>query len=229
MPTLKMPDGRKVNFPDDMPREQIRSMILKKYPNAPEHQNELGQFVRGMGQGGIGAITDVAGMLPQVPFLSGELPFLPESARQARKQATKEVEDIVNEPSEGPAQSFGKFVGGVTPFFATGGTGLLGLAGQKAAGGLAKAVPHVAGPLTHFLAHQIGLHPTLAKIIGEFVASHPAVANAAKAAKPAMETAGGMVGRSIENRVPGLVEGGRATLREPEKEDNDGKSRSTRH
>ena len=204
-------------------------MILKKYPDAPWHQGVLGQFVRGFGQGAASAVMDVAGALPNVPLLSGELPGLPESARQARKQATKEAEKFANERSEGPAQIVGKAIGGATPFFATGGTGLLGLAGQKVAGGLAEAVPYVAGPLTHFLAHQIGLHPTLAKIIGQFVGSHPAVASAAQAIKPAISAAGGAAGRSIESRVPGLVEGRRATLREPEKEDNDGKSRSTRH
>lgn len=32
MPIVKMPDGANVQFPDDMPREQIQSLILKKFP-----------------------------------------------------------------------------------------------------------------------------------------------------------------------------------------------------
>lgn len=34
MPIVKMPDGTNVSFPDDMPREQIRDMIAKKFPDA---------------------------------------------------------------------------------------------------------------------------------------------------------------------------------------------------
>jgi hypothetical protein len=33
MPVVRMPDGALVRFPDDMPAEQIRGMILKKYPD----------------------------------------------------------------------------------------------------------------------------------------------------------------------------------------------------
>lgn len=34
MPVVNMPDGTPVNFPDDMPSDQIRGMILQKFPNA---------------------------------------------------------------------------------------------------------------------------------------------------------------------------------------------------
>lgn len=33
MPTVNMPNGDAVNFPDDMPKEQIRSMISQKFPD----------------------------------------------------------------------------------------------------------------------------------------------------------------------------------------------------
>lgn len=33
MPIVKMPDGTQVQFPDDMPREQIRDMIASKFPD----------------------------------------------------------------------------------------------------------------------------------------------------------------------------------------------------
>lgn len=38
MPVVKMPDGAQVSFPDDMPREQIRDMIAKKYPEVATQQ-----------------------------------------------------------------------------------------------------------------------------------------------------------------------------------------------
>lgn len=34
MPIVKMPDGTQVRFPDEMPKEQIRDMILRKFPDA---------------------------------------------------------------------------------------------------------------------------------------------------------------------------------------------------
>lgn len=34
MPVVTMPDGQPVTFPDDMPPDQIRGMILKKFPDA---------------------------------------------------------------------------------------------------------------------------------------------------------------------------------------------------
>ena len=34
MPIVAMPNGDQVQFPDDMPKEQIRSMILSKFPDA---------------------------------------------------------------------------------------------------------------------------------------------------------------------------------------------------
>ena len=34
MPIVRVPDGRLVNFPDDMPNQEIKSIIQKKFPNA---------------------------------------------------------------------------------------------------------------------------------------------------------------------------------------------------
>ena len=34
MPNVHMPDGAIVAFPDDMPPEQIKAMILQKFPGA---------------------------------------------------------------------------------------------------------------------------------------------------------------------------------------------------
>ncbi|WP_421565570.1 hypothetical protein [Ochrobactrum sp. EDr1-4] len=40
MPIVKMPDGTQVNFPDDMPAEQIKGMIASKFPDAGSFQND---------------------------------------------------------------------------------------------------------------------------------------------------------------------------------------------
>lgn len=38
MPIVKMPDGQDVSFPDDMPKEQIRSLIATKFPELAQAQ-----------------------------------------------------------------------------------------------------------------------------------------------------------------------------------------------
>ena len=52
MPIVTLPDGRRANFPDDMPREQIKQIIASKFPDAmaqgapqsPELQAGLGEL-----------------------------------------------------------------------------------------------------------------------------------------------------------------------------------------
>jgi hypothetical protein len=41
MPDVRMPDGAVFRFPEDMPREQIRSLIASKFPwleGGPNHR-----------------------------------------------------------------------------------------------------------------------------------------------------------------------------------------------
>ena len=33
MPVVRMPDGALVNFPDDMPQEEIKGLIASKFPD----------------------------------------------------------------------------------------------------------------------------------------------------------------------------------------------------
>lgn len=57
MPVVKMPDGTQVRFPDDMPREQIRDMIARKFPDAVPQQAapQSPQLQAGLGE--LSAIT----------------------------------------------------------------------------------------------------------------------------------------------------------------------------
>ena len=41
MPIVKMPDGKNVRFPDDMPKEQIRGLILQKFPELRQPKEEI--------------------------------------------------------------------------------------------------------------------------------------------------------------------------------------------
>lgn len=42
MPIVQMPDGTKVNFPDEMPKEQIRSLIQSKFPDIATQPERTG-------------------------------------------------------------------------------------------------------------------------------------------------------------------------------------------
>ncbi|WP_455296462.1 hypothetical protein [Brucella pituitosa] len=50
MPVVKMPDGTQVRFPDEMPPDQIRSMIVSKFPDvaaqAPQPANAVQDWAR---------------------------------------------------------------------------------------------------------------------------------------------------------------------------------------
>lgn len=67
MPIVAMPDGKRVNFPDTMGKDEIRSIILRKYPNLSKDSNRLdpqimkaaqeskqsdADFLKGLYQGG---------------------------------------------------------------------------------------------------------------------------------------------------------------------------------
>lgn len=72
MPQVRMPDGVLVNFPDEMPKEQIRSMIATKFPDAvPKAQEPMpsvgktvfDQAMQGATFGFADEITDPIGSL----------------------------------------------------------------------------------------------------------------------------------------------------------------------
>jgi hypothetical protein len=211
-----MPDGVLVDFPDDMPKGKIRDLIKKKFPDAAGHYDLAGQVGKGIAQGAASSIMDVESILPKVPFLSGELPGLPESALKARRGATREAEKFVNEPSEGMAQSTGKFVGGTLPYALAGPTGLAGLAMQGAGKATIGAVPFAIHAAVHILGHKLRVPHALRTVVSDFIRSHPAVINAMQQARPVAGAIGGAIGQSAESRALPAAAGIRATTREPE-------------
>lgn len=214
---VRMPNGDRVGFPDDMSRDEIHFFIMKKFPEAPGHQGTAGQVARGVGQGIAGSVMDIAGALPPVPFLSGELPGLPEYARQARQKATQEAEKFTNEPSEGGWQTAGKIGGGALPYLAIGPTGLPGLVAKTAGEGAAGALPYALSAAIHAVGHKFGLPRTLTKIVSDFARNHPVITAAAQGVKPTAGKIAGSIGQTIESRGIPLAGGIRETLREPER------------
>ena len=54
MPIVKMPDGVQVQFPDDMPKEQIKAMIASKFPEVAGVQNQNHYDMGAVSAGGDG-------------------------------------------------------------------------------------------------------------------------------------------------------------------------------
>ena len=70
MPIVAMPDGTQVSFPDDMPADQIRNMIVQKFPDAAPKDTvstaaDVGKSaLSGVAQGAVslaGVVPDIAG------------------------------------------------------------------------------------------------------------------------------------------------------------------------
>ena len=110
---VEMPNGDIVEFPDDMPKEQIRAMILKKFPDAkkgaakgkgydlPGRIAKMGQDIVDVGHGALQSGAGLVGGLEAV----GDLIGLPQGSRHA---ATREkLEKFAEAPSQSAAQSLG--------------------------------------------------------------------------------------------------------------------------
>ena len=80
MPVVAMPDGTQVRFPDDMSREEIRSIIRKKFPETdPQIGGKAYQFGRGAVQGAI--FDPVEGIGQLIEHASGMKIPIPQSVR----------------------------------------------------------------------------------------------------------------------------------------------------
>lgn len=73
MPIVNMPDGTRVRFPDDMPREEIRDMIATKFPDAVKAKGEEalageGSDLVGAFMGGLDRLADgmTFGLAPKI-------------------------------------------------------------------------------------------------------------------------------------------------------------------
>lgn len=61
MPTLVMPDGQPVTFPDDMPKEQIRGLIESKFPDAfAPAPSVAADAAKSLGSGLVRGVTGIA-------------------------------------------------------------------------------------------------------------------------------------------------------------------------
>ena len=133
MPVVKVPDGRLVNFPDEMPRAEIKSIIASKFPDAfptaePEETSILGYGL----ETGKALLGGAAGLLQSAA--TGAAFILPEEAEQAARARIGEigggVQDFLatDEAYEGTYTDLIKGVGSTLPFLAAAPLGAVGLA-----------------------------------------------------------------------------------------------------
>lgn len=109
MPIVKMPDGTQVRFPDEMPKEQIRGLILQKFPDLaqPAAAPSTDPLVRagmpsvdpaapgadGSVQGGaspafVDALAQIRARAPQAPQGAGELSQLTTGFQKSPQEDT---------------------------------------------------------------------------------------------------------------------------------------------
>ena len=141
MPVVSMPDGTRVRFPDDMPREEIRAIIQRKFPETnPEIGGKAYQVGRGVVQGAI--YDPIEGIGQIIEHATGKRIPIPQSVRNWF--------DKVRENTEATGTGTASRIGGavasalVAPELAIGQVGRLGaLAGAAAreAGAARTAMP----------------------------------------------------------------------------------------
>ena len=186
MQTITMPDGQEVDFPADMPKEQIKAKVLEWYPDAykgrrpvgaggrgydfPGRVMQVGQDIVDLGRGGAQSGAGIVGGLEAV----GDLIGLPQGPRHA---ATREkLEKFAEAPSQSGAQSIGYSAAEVAPWLIPGpgwAAKALEMFGPKAA---QKILPTVAqsvrGPGGRFMQNPAHVaRKELLKKIGEIGSS----------------------------------------------------------
>lgn len=135
MPVVKVPDGRLVNFPDDMPRAEIKSIIAGKFPDAyptaaePEETSLLGYGL----ETGKALLGGAAGLVESAA--TGASFVLPEEAEQAARARIAEIGGGVQEALAPEAAyedntylDLVRGVGSTVPFLAAAPFGVPGLA-----------------------------------------------------------------------------------------------------
>ena len=144
---VEMPNGDIVEFPDDMPKEQIRAMILKKFPDAarsagrydfPGRVMQVGQDIVDLGHG---AAQSGAGLVGGMEAI-GDLMGLPQGPGHAARR--EQLEKFAKAPSQSGAQSVGYWGAELAPWLIPGpgwAAKFLEWFGPKAA---TKALPTVA-------------------------------------------------------------------------------------
>jgi len=136
--TVALPDGRIVEFPDDVSRDKAAAIIQQQFPALapkPAPTTMLGQakeFFKGIPAGAVGLLESAA---------TGASALLPEETEKAAREKIKSVATAAKQPfaatpgyEEAVGRKFGEAVGSTVPFFAAGPLGTAGRVGATALG-----------------------------------------------------------------------------------------------
>ena len=106
MPTVRMPNGDLVRFPDEMPREEIGQFIESKFPGAfapPERKSTVGEeFMRGLRTTGEGFRTAATAGLGA--FLRGDEAAQREAALAGIERSREMAEQYGTAPGFAPVK-----------------------------------------------------------------------------------------------------------------------------
>ena len=133
--TVALPDGRTVEFPDDLPKDKAAAIIRQQFPNlgAPETTFIGGakELFKGLVPGAVGLVESAA---------TGASALLPEDMEKAAREKIASVAASAKEPFKAAAgyeesipRKLSEAIGSTAPFLLA---GPLGLAGRAAAVGL---------------------------------------------------------------------------------------------
>ena len=104
---VTMPDGTNVNFPDDMPREQIKGLIASKFPDVTKQassgdamaqwKQEQSQFTSGeSAKKALGDIGQIAARTGRVGMgIAGSALDLPAVVGQSAYDTTRSVQEAI--------------------------------------------------------------------------------------------------------------------------------------
>jgi hypothetical protein len=117
MPEVRMPDGKVVRFPDEMPRDQIKAFIASKYPDAYQKPPSTGGRYLGALRDGVDALADGL-TLGAGPYIRGAMRgavtdqsvgegVATEQTRQAERRDNRPVASFMNEMAGGAAGGLG--------------------------------------------------------------------------------------------------------------------------
>jgi len=135
--SVTLPDGRTVEFPDDVPKEKAAQLIQSQFPEfAPK--TTIGGNVKELFKGLVPGAVNMT-----QSAVAGAASLLPEEQEQSVRETTRNIADSIRKPfaaspgyEQSPGRKLGEGVGSTAPFFAL---GPLGMAGRVAAGGMGAA------------------------------------------------------------------------------------------
>lgn len=95
MPIVAMPDGTQVQFPEDMPKEQIRGMIASKFPDLGQQQSQQPSFLDRVKQDYQNRVDNAQKFANA--GVSGEKPMWQAIPEMGRELVTAPISDVTGE------------------------------------------------------------------------------------------------------------------------------------